>query len=106
MMITLYLKGHYADEQKQQFVSQELTKALVKITKIPASISMLLSLNLKNGGYVSDITIRFCLAKSYFFGLKRLKHTKTIQKNAFFSKKGLQKAYLHGNINKHSEVLE
>lgn len=35
MMITLYLKGHYTDEQKEQFVA-ELTKALVKITKIPA----------------------------------------------------------------------
>ena len=26
--------------------------------------------------------------------------------HAFFSKKRLQKVYLHGNINKHSEVLE
>ena len=45
-------------------------------------------------------------SKILFFWLKTAKHNKTIQKNAFFSKKGLQKAYLHGNINKHSEVLE
>jgi len=29
-----------------------------------------------------------------------------IKKIAFFSKKGLQKVFPHGNINKHSEVLE
>ena len=44
------------------------------------------------------LRIRFCLAKSYFFLLKMAKHNKNTQKNAFFSKKVLQKVYLHGNI--------
>ena len=65
MMITLYLKGHYTDEQKEQFVA-ELTKALVKITKIPAQISMLLSLNLKNGVTVVS-TNKILPSKILFF---------------------------------------
>ena len=66
---------------------------------------MLLSLNLKNGVTVVS-TNKILPSKILFFWLKTVKHNKTTQKNAFFSKKGLQKVYLHGNINKHSEVLE
>ena len=66
---------------------------------------MLLSPNLKNGVTVVS-TNKILPSKILFFCLKTAKHNKKTQKNAFFSKKGLQKVYLHGNINKHSEVLE
>ena len=66
---------------------------------------MLLSLNLKNGVMVVS-TNKILPSKILFFCLKTAKLNKKRQKNAFFSKKGLQKGNLHGNINKHSEVLE